>query len=65
MNNDEDNDLFAGFVAGLTMTAIGALLISTILLSNKDVHWRDAAVKHKAAEYYLDDKHQRQWRWTQ
>ncbi len=47
-----------GFVAGFI--AFG-LLISWFGLTPRNL--REQAIEAGKAEYYLDDKHERQWRW--
>lgn len=44
---------------GFLLISFGVFSIAEVVNSN----WRQEAVKHHGAEYYLDQNHERQWRW--
>jgi len=52
----EDFIIGLGSFILLNFAAIGAIKVA-------NNYWRSEAVRHHAAEYYLDANHVRQWRW--
>lgn len=40
-------------------------LVTSLTVGLCDRVWRDKAVKQGHAEYYLDDNHNRMWRWKE
>jgi hypothetical protein len=53
------NDSISTIIAFL----VGVALAASISISVMDGAWKDEAVKAGHAEYYLDSKYHRQWRW--
>lgn len=52
-----------GFYPGMIISAIIAFCILMWIVKAREDYWKDDAIKHGKAEYYLDEKHERQWRW--
>lgn len=52
-----------GFVVGIIMTAVTLVMFFAWVAKLTDDSWRDQIVAHGCAEYYLDENHDRQWRW--
>lgn len=48
-------------IVAICLNVIGCVIGFTYDMVDKN--WKDMAVKHKAAEYYLDSNHDRQWHW--
>lgn len=44
---------------------LGGMISGHITHSCTDASWREQIIKHGAAEYYLDQKYHRQWRWIE
>ncbi len=53
-----------GFGFGLFIGTLGTVLLLTIWDCEVEKDWKNEAVKHHAATYYLDKQNQRQWRWN-
>ena len=54
-----DDDKFTPIACGIVAVLVGiAVLVGTLTVA-----WRNDAVDRGHAEYYLDAKHERQWRW--
>ena len=52
-----------GFLPGFIVACIVNGFFMWWVTSNIDDSWRHQIVQHGCAEYYLDDNHDRQWRW--
>lgn len=59
MNRDKAAMLILSFMAGV----VAGSLIMLIAVGQDRKHFEREAVEAGKAEYYLDDKHERQWRW--
>lgn len=55
MNDGLDIGLITGAVIGLFLGILIAFLVH--------VDWKKDSVKQGKAEYYLDESHNKQWRW--
>jgi len=49
----------------VAVAAMAIVATKSITHACVDNYWRDAAVKHGAAHYYLDQNNQRQWNWKE
>lgn len=56
-------DLTAGVTVGCVIGIIGVIISSFGVYNASETRWKNDAVKHDKAEYYLDQNHERQWRW--
>lgn len=56
------DDAFEIFVP-LACACVVAGLTALFVAGCRDDHWRDRAVEAGHAEYFLDTKNQKQWRW--
>lgn len=52
-----------GFWPGVIVTAMLMSLVFAFSQQQTNRSWRDQIADHGCAEYYLDDNHDRQWRW--
>ena len=52
------------FIIGVVFFFIGVLAGSVCVFNATQSCWRREAVSSGRAEYYLDENHERQWRWN-
>ena len=53
-------------IIGLCVLAfLVCVLLVTITMKLHRAHWEDEAVNSGHAEYYLDEDHNKQWRWLE
>lgn len=51
------------------LVLVGVVVLGAVLLTMAWTHdttdnsWREQIANHGHAEFYLDEKHERQWRW--
>lgn len=57
------NDRMPDWVVFILLFAMGLFSLATTY-NRSETRWRDEAVKHHAATYYLDKDNQRQWKWN-
>jgi hypothetical protein len=56
------------WIAGLVLAAVGAVAFVLVIHGGPLISengWHAKAVDAGKAEYYLDEHHERQWRWKQ
>ncbi len=54
------------FVIVITLVLVMSLILGLAMFNGGiDNSWRDQIVQHGCAEYYLDGKNDRQWRWKE
>lgn len=61
MNDEQLGD----WCAITVILASVALAVAWIIHGATESAWREDAVKHNKAEFYLDQKNERQWRWKE
>lgn len=59
MSEDRDNSTILFLIGALIGAGMSAFIVHDAVMSV----YKDDAVKHGKAEYYLDDHNARQWRW--
>lgn len=53
------------FLWFISMWAVSALMFCVVVWAITGSYWEREAVETGHAEFYLDNKHERQWRWKE
>lgn len=57
--SDEAKHIWFGFL----IATVFYIVLSFLVIDKIITGWQYLAVTHHAAEFYLDENHERQWRW--